>query len=348
MLGEVIGEGAFGVVLKGQLVNDQYLTNLDNKSTNQSINVAIKTLKDGSSEKDLLDLVQELKVLKMIGRHENIINFIGCCTERSPLLVVVEYAPHGNLKDFLRKRRKKFSKKPLQPHGGDDGDDRELTYGDLLTFAEQIAEGMQYLASKMCIHRDLAARNILVGHGITMKICDFGLSRNIHNNDYYKKFSDGRLPIKWMSPEALFDRKYTPKSDVWSYGVLLWEIFSLGGTPYPGVSIEKIFYLVKQGYRMERPVHASMDMYGVMLDCWMDDPTLRPSFKDIINQIRKNKIQKQENNKTYLGLTPLWKTSASSDSQYISMATTTTNTSTNQSPVSIKTFGQSEESVLQN
>lgn len=141
---------------------------------------------------------------------------------------------------------------------------------------------MEYLATKLCIHRDLAARNVLVGEGHVMKIADFGLTRSIPNNDYYRKTTDGRLPVKWMAPEALFDRRYTVKSDVWSFGVLLWEIFSRGGNPYPSVPVEKLFDLLKGGYRMERPSDASLEVYDVIMACWQQLPDDRPSFSELV------------------------------------------------------------------
>ncbi|OWK07999.1 FGFR2, partial [Cervus elaphus hippelaphus] len=111
-----------------------------------------------------------------------------------------------------------------------------------------------------CIHRDLAARNVLVTENNVMKIADFGLARDINNIDYYKKTTNGRLPVKWMAPEALFDRVYTHQSDVWSFGVLMWEIFTLGGSPYPGIPVEELFKLLKEGHRMDKPANCTNEL----------------------------------------------------------------------------------------
>ena len=144
---------------------------------------------------------------------------------------------------------------------------------------------MDYLHSMKCIHRDLAARNILVSANDVIKIADFGLARDVHCNDYYKKTGVGCLPVKWMSPEALFHSRYTTKSDVWSFGVLLWEIMTLGGEPYTGVSYERLFQLLQMGFRMERPTCCSLDIYQLMDDCWNGEPTLRPSFSNLENRL---------------------------------------------------------------
>ncbi|CAB1312364.1 unnamed protein product, partial [Coregonus sp. 'balchen'] len=182
--------------------------------------------------KDLSDLVSEMEMMKMIGKHKNIINLLGACTQEGPLYVIVEYASKGNLREYLRGRRP-----PGMEYSYDITrcSDEQLTFKDLVSCTYQVARGMEYLASQKCIHRDLAARNVLVTESNFMKIADFGLARDVHNIDYYKKTTNGRLPVKWMAPEALFDRVYTHQSDVWSFGVLMWEIFTLGGSPYPGI-----------------------------------------------------------------------------------------------------------------
>ncbi|CAB0017777.1 unnamed protein product [Nesidiocoris tenuis] len=214
---------------------------------------------EGHTDAELMVLVSEMEMMKMIGRHTNIINLLGCCTQGGPLYVIVEFAPYGNLRDFLRQHRPPSG---YEPAIGEHLIDRNtLTQKDLVSFAYQVARGMQYLASMRCIHRDLAARNVLVSENYILKIADFGLARDIQGNDYYRKTTDGRLPVRWMAPEALFHRVYTSQSDVWSYGVLLYEIMTLGATPYPSVpSMEKLFQLLRSGHRMEKPAGCSLDM----------------------------------------------------------------------------------------
>ncbi|XP_063148280.1 macrophage colony-stimulating factor 1 receptor [Candoia aspera] len=159
---------------------------------------------------------------------------------------------------------------------------------DLLQFSNQVAQGMTFLASKNCIHRDLAARNVLVADGLVAKICDFGLARDIMNDTNYVVKGNARLPVKWMAPESIFECVYTIQSDVWSYGILLWEIFSLGRSPYPGMKVNSKFYsLVKQGYHMGRPDFAPDDMYSIMTACWELEPTQRPTFSQICTLIQK-------------------------------------------------------------
>ncbi|XP_065403155.1 fibroblast growth factor receptor 4 isoform X7 [Macaca fascicularis] len=209
VLGKPLGEGCFGQVVRAEAFG------MDPARPDQASTVAVKMLKDNASDKDLADLVSEMEVMKLIGRHKNIINLLGVCTQEGPLYVIVECAAKGNLREFLRARR------PPGPDLSPDGpqsSEGPLSFPVLVSCAYQVARGMQYLESRKCIHRDLAARNVLVTEDNVMKIADFGLARGIHHIDYYKKTSNGRLPVKWMAPEALFDRVYTHQSDV--YGLM--------------------------------------------------------------------------------------------------------------------------------
>ncbi|XP_053114473.1 mast/stem cell growth factor receptor Kit isoform X2 [Hemicordylus capensis] len=167
-------------------------------------------------------------------------------------------------------------------------DELALDIEDLLSFSYQVAKGMSFLASKNCIHRDLAARNILLTHGRITKICDFGLARDIRNDSNYVVKGNARLPVKWMAPESIFECVYTFESDVWSYGILLWELFSLGSSPYPGMPVDSKFYKrIKEGYRMFSPEFAPAEMYEIMKSCWDAEPVKRPTFKQIVQLIEQ-------------------------------------------------------------
>uniref|UniRef100_A0A7N8X802 Fibroblast growth factor receptor n=1 Tax=Mastacembelus armatus TaxID=205130 RepID=A0A7N8X802_9TELE len=275
-LGKPLGEGCFGQVVRAEA----YGINKD--CPDQATTVAVKMLKDDATDKDLADLISEMELMKVMDKHKNIINLLGVCTQDGPLYVLVEYASKGSLREYLRARR---------PPGMDYTFDvtkvpeEQLTFKDLLSCAYQVARGMEYLASKRCIHRDLAARNVLVTEDNVMKIADFGLARGVHQIDYYKKTTNGRLPVKWMAPEALFDRVYTHQSDVWSFGVLMWEIFTLGGSPYPGIPVEELFKLLKEGHRMDKPSNCTHELYMMMRECWHAVPTQRPTFKQLVEEL---------------------------------------------------------------
>uniref|UniRef100_A0A8C9RR54 receptor protein-tyrosine kinase n=1 Tax=Scleropages formosus TaxID=113540 RepID=A0A8C9RR54_SCLFO len=163
---------------------------------------------------------------------------------------------------------------------------RVLTMEDLISYSFQVAKGMEFLASRKCIHRDLAARNILLSENNVVKICDFGLARDIYKDPDYVRKGEARLPLKWMAPEAIFDKIYTTQSDVWSFGVLMWEIFSLGASPYPGLQIDEDFCRrLKEGTRMRAPEYASSEIYQTMLDCWHGEPEMRPTFTDLVERL---------------------------------------------------------------
>ncbi|XP_053319012.1 fibroblast growth factor receptor 1 isoform X1 [Spea bombifrons] len=291
ILGKPLGEGCFGQVVMAEAIG------LDKDKPNKITKVAVKMLKSDASEKDLSDLISEMEMMKMIGKHKNIINLLGACTQDGPLYVIVEFAAKGNLREYLRARRPPGMEYCYNPSCAPS---EQLTFKDLVSCSYQVARGMDYLASKKCIHRDLAARNVLVTEDSVMKIADFGLARDIHHIDYYKKTTNGRLPVKWMAPEALFDRIYTHQSDVWSFGVLLWEIFTLGGSPYPGVPMEELFKLLKEGHRMDKPTNCTNELYMMMRDCWHAVPCQRPTFVQLVEDL--DRIVALSSNQEYLDL----------------------------------------------
>ncbi|XP_049886014.1 fibroblast growth factor receptor homolog 1-like isoform X1 [Pectinophora gossypiella] len=288
-LGKVLGEGEFGKVVKAECTGIL-------KPGIQSV-VAVKMLKEGHTDAEMMALVSEMEMMKMIGKHVNIINLLGCCTQDGPLYVIVEYAPNGNLREFLRNHRPgNRYESPTE----DLKDKKTLTQKDLVSFSYQVARGMEYLASRRCIHRDLAARNVLVSDDCVLKIADFGLAKDVHSNDYYRKKTEGRLPVRWMAPESLYHKVFTTQTDVWSFGVLLWEIMTLGGTPYPTVPGQYMYQHLSAGHRMEKPPCCSLEIYMLMRECWSFSPGDRPSFTELVEDL--DKILTVTANQEYLDL----------------------------------------------
>ncbi|XP_041985002.1 tyrosine-protein kinase receptor torso-like [Aricia agestis] len=292
-LHEVIGEGAFGVVRRGTLVPFK--------------DVAVKMLKDFPSAEEIRSFRGEMELMKSVGVHPHIVSLVGCCSGRRPL-ILVEYCSRGDLLTFLRcswdimmtKRNAKYynnnnkidyrvdhmrhaDSKLVVNHLYDiQGTcDSELTLLDLLSFCRQIAMGMEFLESNRVVHRDLAARNILVTENRTLKIADFGLSRDVYQENQYKQKGNGKMPVKWMALESLTHRIYTTHSDVWSFGVVMWEILSLGGAPYAAVSAARLPRLLAAGYRMPRPPNCTPELYELMQSCWAARPRSRPSFAEL-------------------------------------------------------------------
>ncbi|XP_033844944.1 fibroblast growth factor receptor 1b [Periophthalmus magnuspinnatus] len=313
-LGKPLGEGCFGQVVLAEAVG------IDKNKPTRVTKVAVKMLKADATEKDLSDLISEMEMMKTIGKHKNIINLLGACTQDGPLYVVVEYAELGNLREYLRAQRPAGLEYWNGPRHASLG---SLEIRELVSAAYQVARGMAYLASKKCIHRDLAARNVLITEDNVMKIADFGLARDIHHIDYYKKTTNGRLPVKWMAPEALFDRIYTHQSDVWSFGVLLWEIFTLGGSPYPGVPVEELFKLLKEGHRMEKPSACTQDMYQMMRDCWHAVPSRRPTFQQLVDDLDRMLSLMANQEYLDLALPPVQYSPISTDTSALSLSSNT-------------------------
>uniref|UniRef100_A0A8C1SVZ9 Fibroblast growth factor receptor n=1 Tax=Cyprinus carpio TaxID=7962 RepID=A0A8C1SVZ9_CYPCA len=271
VLGKPLGEGCFGQVMMAEAVG------MDKDKPSRVTKVAVKMLKSDATEKDLSDLISEMEMMKIIGKHKNIINLLGACTQDGPLYVIVEFAAKGNLREYLRVRRPPGMEYCYTP---EQVPVENMSVKDLVSCAYQVARGMEYLASKKCIHRDLAARNVLVTEDSVMKIADFGLARDIHHIDYYKKTTNGRLPVKWMAPEALFDRIYTHQSDVY-VSVVFW-----GGPPHGP------------------PLHflnlCSSRRYMMMRDCWHAVPSQRPTFKQLVEDL--DRTLSMTSNEEYLDL----------------------------------------------
>ncbi|XP_049489996.1 tyrosine-protein kinase ABL2 isoform X4 [Panthera uncia] len=224
-----------------------------------SLTVAVKTLKEDTMEVE--EFLKEAAVMKEI-KHPNLVQLLGVCTLEPPFYIVTEYMPYGNLLDYLRECNRD-----------------EVTAVVLLYMATQISSAMEYLEKKNFIHRDLAARNCLVGENHVVKVADFGLSR-LMTGDTYTAHAGAKFPIKWTAPESLAYNTFSIKSDVWAFGVLLWEIATYGMSPYPGIDLSQVYDLLEKGYRMEQPEGCPPKVYELMRACWKWSPADRPSFAE--------------------------------------------------------------------
>lgn len=273
----ILGSGAFGLVMKGQAQGI--------KGCVGKMYVAVKIVKESDSETSRRDLLAELELLKLIDPHPNVIGLLGCCTRQDPLMVIVEFCAYGDLQSYLRHCRgvedkyyQDLYRVPVEKLGS----------RDLLSFAIQTARGMAHLAGMKVVHRDLAARNVLIDENKVCKVADFGFARDIYvENHYTRKTQGGRFPIKWMAIESLLDGVSTTKSDVWSFGVLIWEIVTLGASPYPGMNSQEVINFLQDCYRMDKPKHCSDELYVLMLDCWQVSPQRRPTFTELSQHLTK-------------------------------------------------------------
>lgn len=221
----------------------------------------------------------------------------GVCAVGKPMCLMFEYMAHGDLNEYLRRcspvQQRTLSQGSLMwpSSQSSEPDLCPLSCLDQLSVSKQVAAGMAYLSERKFVHRDLATRNCLVGENLVVKIADFGLSRNIYAADYYKASENDAIPIRWMPPESIFYNRYTTESDVWAYGVVLWEIFSHGMQPYYGMAHEEVIYYVRDGHVLLCPEQCPLELYNLMRLCWSTHPSDRPSFASIHRILERMHIQ---------------------------------------------------------
>ncbi|XP_033634971.1 tyrosine-protein kinase receptor Tie-1-like, partial [Asterias rubens] len=303
--GEILGKGQFGIVLKA-ITSGKLSTYHTSGSSlfrdslkSCDVEVAVKMIHDTADESQKKEFRREMKLMKDIGHHSNLVSLLGCCSlDTTPLCLVVEHCCHGDLLRFLRANRDIVAY--AETTGSQPDTIESLTPSDLISFARQIARGMEFLSQKGFVHRDLAARNIMVANDKTVKIGDFGLTRYVYDDHIYVHRRGGKLPIKWMSVEALYDQVFTTFNDVWAFGVVLFELITFGASPYPGVHNKEIPPMLKKGYRMHKPDNCSEILYAIMCACWHPCPDERPTF----TQLRDKLEALLEEDTPYLSFSP--------------------------------------------
>nr|XP_042903811.1 inactive tyrosine-protein kinase transmembrane receptor ROR1 isoform X1 [Parasteatoda tepidariorum] len=263
-----LGEGAFGKVYCGELLS------LHGNGTITA--VAIKTLKENATLKTQQDFQREAELMSDL-HHPNIVCLLGVCMREEPMCMLFEYMSQGDLHEYLILH----SPRSDVSASSEDGTPRILELPDFLHIAKQIAAGMDYLSGNHYVHRDLAARNCLVSDNLTVKISDFGLSRDIYSSDYYRVQSKSLLPVRWMPIESILYGKFSTESDVWSFGVVLWEIFSYGLQPYYGYNNQEVIDMIRSRQLLPCPEDCPAHIYALMVECWHEIPPRRPTFKEL-------------------------------------------------------------------
>ncbi|XP_067942100.1 uncharacterized protein [Watersipora subatra] len=273
--GDQIGSGAFGAVYKCELQ--------DWTADGERLQiVAAKTLANEYNALSYQQFIEEMLVMKELDEHPNIIRLIGCVTLSQPACLITEYAANGDLLSYLQSIRLRESGEE------DDGKTMNLLqYGHLIQIAVDVAAGMEYISDKGYVHRDLAARNLLLDECYTVKIADFGLTRLLATEGVYIALNSKLLPVKWLSVEALTDLTFSPASDVWAFGVVLFELVTLGETPYPTIDPTDMLRYLVNGNRMGRPANCSVALYELMLRCWKPKPEDRPTFRELNTLLRE-------------------------------------------------------------
>ncbi|XP_017773040.1 PREDICTED: uncharacterized protein LOC108560102 isoform X2 [Nicrophorus vespilloides] len=271
VLNRKLGEGAFGTVYGGEArLSDNNLWTP----------VAVKTLKVGSKTEEKLDFLSEAEVMKRFD-HKNIVKLIGVCTKVEPVYTIMEFMLYGDLKNYLLARRHLVN-------GNNVDESDEVSSKKLTSMALDVARGLSYLAELKYVHRDVASRNCLLNEQRVVKLGDFGLTRPMFENDYYKFNRRGMMPVRWMSPESLESGMFTPKSDVWSYGVLLFEIITFGSFPFQALSNAEVLDYVKAGNTLSIPQGVKSQLEILLKTCWMIDPKKRPAASEIVEYLANN------------------------------------------------------------
>ena len=247
---------------------------------NGTIPVAVKTLKPGTM--DPKDFLAEAQIMKKLS-HAKLVQLYAVCTQEDPIYIITELMTNGSLLTYLHTE-----------------DGKKLCLSQLIECAAQIADGMAYLEAHNFIHRDLAARNILVGDGLMVKVADFGLSRLIFG-DNYRAREGTKLPVKWTAPEAIFYNRYSVKSDVWSFGVVLMELVTYGQRPYPGLSKAEVLMKIEKGYRMAKPSACPDALYNITMSCWKEAAEERPTFEYLKYILDDYFISAEEHTYNYMG-----------------------------------------------